>query len=113
MSVYQVSRLRIRPGRMEDFLKHQQEVHEINMRHGLVDRRILRGTLAGEDVGIVLIVSEFENLQGYVNWTEGRSQDPEYREWRKSTPANNPDASADLLSTILVDDITPSYSSGS
>jgi heme-degrading monooxygenase HmoA len=109
MAVFQISRLRVKPGRLQDLLEHQRDVHEINKRHGLVSRRILRASLAGEDVGMVMIVSEFKDLQGYVDWTNGREGDPDYREWRKTIPANDPDAAADLLSTILVHDITPEY----
>ena len=35
MSIYQVSRLRINPGRQEELLAHQDAIKEINQRFGL------------------------------------------------------------------------------
>lgn len=106
MTVFQVSRVRVKPGRLEDFMAHQDEIKDINARYGLKSRRILRATLAGEDVGTVLIVSEFEDVVAHARWTTERSKDPEYQVWRATTPNANPDSPATLLSTVLLQDIT-------
>jgi heme-degrading monooxygenase HmoA len=106
MAVFQISTLRVKPGRLEDFLAHQDAIKEINQRYGLKSRRILRASIAGEDTGEVLIVSEFEDLIGHARWSQERSQDPEYQEWRKTTPNANPDSSSVLLSTVLMTEIT-------
>ena len=106
MSVYQVSRLRINPGRQEDFMAHQDAIKEINQRYGLKRRQILRTTIGGDDTGEVLIVSEFEDFAAWARWNQERSKDPEYKKWRETTPAANPDSPAKLLSTVLMNDIT-------
>lgn len=106
MAVFQISTLQVKPGRLEDFLAHQDAVKEINRRHGLKSRRILRAAIAGEDTGAVQIVSEFEDLVGHARWSQERSQDPEYQEWRKTTPNADPDASSVLLSTVLMTELT-------
>ncbi len=106
MPVIQMSTVRVKPGRLEEFLAHQDAIKAINARHGLTGRRLLRATLAGTGTGDVLIVSEFADMASYARWNEERNKDPDYQEWRKTTPNSNPDSSADLLSTILLTDIT-------
>ena len=106
MSVYQVSRLRIYPGRLEDFMAHQDAIKEINQRYGLKRRQILRTSIGGDETGEVMIVSEFEDYAGWARWNEERSRDPEYKKWRQTTPAANPDSPAQLLSIVLMNDIT-------
>jgi heme-degrading monooxygenase HmoA len=106
MSVYQMSRLRINPGRLEDFLAHQDAIKEINQRYGLKRRQILRTSIGGDDTGEVVIVSEFDDYAAWARWSEERSKDPEYERWRQATPAANPDSPARLLSTVLMQDIT-------
>lgn len=106
MAVIQLSTVRVKPGRFEEFMAHQDAIKAINARYGLTGRRLFRKTLAGEQTGEVLIFSEFESMTAYVHWTEERNKDPEYQEWRKTTPNSNPDSGAELLSTILLTDIT-------
>lgn len=106
MAVIQLSTVRVKPGRLEEFMAHQDAIKEINARYGLTGRRLLRKTLAGEQTGEILIFSEFADMTAYVRWTEERGKDPDYQEWRKTTPNSNPDSGAELLSTILLTDIT-------
>ena len=107
MPVYQVSTLRIKPGRFQEFLAHQEAIRPINERYGLTKRRILRASIAGDETGTVLIVSEFDDLAAWARWTEERAKDPEYQAWRRATPHANPDSPATLLSTVLYTDVTP------
>lgn len=106
MPVIQMSTVRVKPGRMEEFMAHQDAIKPINARYGLTGRRLLRATMAGTNTGDVLIVSEFADLAAWTRWNEERNNDPEYREWRKTTPNSNPDAGAELISSMLLTDIT-------
>jgi heme-degrading monooxygenase HmoA len=106
MAVIQMSTVRVKPGRLEEFMAHQDAIKVINARYGLTGRRLLRKTLAGEQTGEILIFSEFEDMAAYVRWNEERTKDPEYQEWRKTTPNANPDSGADLVSMVLLTDIT-------
>ncbi|HEU0163593.1 MAG TPA: hypothetical protein VFQ54_01040 [Thermomicrobiales bacterium] len=109
MAVYQISLMKIKPGRMQDFIDHQEAVREINERFGLKSRRLIRAGLAGPDVGLVQIISEFEDVVAHATWTHERAKDPEYKEWRKSTPGADPDSPGTLLSTALYSDIVPPH----
>ncbi len=106
MAVFQISTLRVKPGRLDDFFAHQEAIKAINQRYGLISRRILRASIAGSATGEVLIVSEFADYVSHARWSQERSKDPEYQAWRETTPYADPDAAAELLSTVLMSDIT-------
>lgn len=105
MAVFQVSRLRVQVGRLDEYLDHLDDIKAVNERYGLKSRRILNASLAGEQTGELVIISEFEDLVAQARWAQERKQDPEYQAWQKTTANSNPDSPATILSMILLTEI--------